>query len=80
MKPSAYCKRQCFISMDTDDASAPAILRAVGDSCMVWASDYPHMDITAPSVTEELYEHIDGLEEPAKVRILGANADELYGL
>ncbi len=80
LKPGEYIQRQVWTSFDPDETTLTSVISSVGAERLVWASDYPHMDITAPSVTEELYEHIDGLEEPAKVRILGANADELYGL
>jgi predicted TIM-barrel fold metal-dependent hydrolase len=38
------------------------------------------MDVTAPSLTAELYEHITALDEAAREKVLGRNARELYGM
>src|SRR5439155_925091 len=48
MKPSEYFRRQCVISTDPEDGAVEAVVRLVGDDCLVWASDYPHPDALFP--------------------------------
>jgi predicted TIM-barrel fold metal-dependent hydrolase len=58
----------------------PALAPFIGESRIVWGSDYPHADSTFPGATAELFETVSGLEPEAQRRILGLNAAELYGL
>jgi uncharacterized protein len=80
--PSAYFRRQCYISFDPDEAGLP--LAATHELCgadrIVWASDFPHPDAKYPGVTEELMEATASLDDDARRRIAGQNALELYGL
>jgi predicted TIM-barrel fold metal-dependent hydrolase len=80
LKPSEYLRRQVWTSFDPDERTLPAVIELLGPDRLVWASDFPHMDVMAPSVTEELYEHIAGLDGAARAKVLGANARELYGV
>jgi predicted TIM-barrel fold metal-dependent hydrolase len=78
--PSEYFRRQCYISADPDEKALPFILEIAGDDKVIWASDYPHTDVTAPDVVAEIREHIAGLPEGTQRRILGENAARIYGL
>jgi predicted TIM-barrel fold metal-dependent hydrolase len=78
--PSEYFARQCWVSFEVDDPTLPALVPFVGESRIVWGSDYPHADSTFPGATAELFETIAGLEASTQRRILGLNAAALYGL
>ncbi len=80
LKPSEYIRRQVWTSFDPDERTLPAVVQALGADRLIWATDFPHMDVTAPSLTAELYEHIASLDEAAREKVLGQNARELYGL
>ncbi|MEE9285996.1 MAG: amidohydrolase family protein [Dehalococcoidia bacterium] len=80
MKPGEYVQRQVWTSFDPDETTLRGVIDSVGPDRLIWASDYPHMDIISPSVTEELYQNLKGLEDTARVKVLGANAREVYGL
>jgi predicted TIM-barrel fold metal-dependent hydrolase len=77
--PSTYFRRQCFISADPDETSAPLIMEHVGADRFVWASDFPHSDHT-PDWTAAVGRMAESLSAPARARVLGQNATELYGL
>lgn len=54
-----------------------------GHKCMVWASDYPHMEGTFPhsrKVVAELFADNPELSEQVKADILGGTAAELFGI
>ncbi len=79
-KPSDYFRRQCFISMDPDDHGAPAVLAALGDECIVWASDYPHIDAPFPGAVKQTLEILAGVPAASRRKVLGTNALRLYGI
>jgi predicted TIM-barrel fold metal-dependent hydrolase len=81
-KPSAYFRRQCWISFDPDESTLDFTARSplCGADRIVWASDYPHPDAVFPGVTRELSEAIAGLSEHDQRLIAGANAAALYRL
>ena len=62
-----------------------ACLRSIditGHKCLVWASDYPHMEGTFPNSKAVLDKLFDGVELSEKVKsdIIGGNAAELFGI
>ena len=79
LKPSEYFARQCWISADPDEAILPGIVDVIGDDNIVFASDYPHGDAIFPGAVTALSERHD-LSEESKTKILGENANRLYGL
>ena len=82
MEPSAYFRRQCWISFDPDESALP--LAATSPLCgadrIVWASDFPHPDAKYPGVTEQLVEAMAPLSPEAQRMIAGENALRLYGI
>jgi predicted TIM-barrel fold metal-dependent hydrolase len=80
MKPSEYFKRQCWISFDPDESTLKGSIDVLGADNFIWASDYPHFDCTFPGAVKELKEHMEGLSEEAKRKVLGENAEKLYAL
>jgi predicted TIM-barrel fold metal-dependent hydrolase len=77
--PSTYFQRQCFISADPEERSAPLILEHVGSQCFVWATDFPHGDHPA-NWREHLARFITPLGANTREAFLGANVRRLYGL
>jgi predicted TIM-barrel fold metal-dependent hydrolase len=78
-KPSFYFQRQCYISVDPDEKTTPAMVELLGEDKFVWASDFPHIDAEY-GVVAELKENIARLPESAQRKILGENAARIYCL
>ncbi|MET0152005.1 MAG: amidohydrolase family protein [Candidatus Binatia bacterium] len=78
-KPSAYFRRQCWISCDPDERTIPALADLLGADRFFWASDFPHPDHTG-SYLQELERLAEKLGEPARRRLLGENVREVYGI
>jgi predicted TIM-barrel fold metal-dependent hydrolase len=79
-KPSEYFLRQCFISLDPEDAVAPSVVAQLGDDNLVWASDYPHIDSPFPGALKQTLEVLAALPEGSRGKLLGGNALRLYGI
>jgi predicted TIM-barrel fold metal-dependent hydrolase len=81
-EPSAYFRRQCWISFDPDESALAFTANSplVGSDRIVWASDYPHPDAKFPGVTDELAEAMDGLTAEQQAHIAGENCRALYGI
>ena len=76
--PSAYFRRQCWISADPDERAVAGVIEHVGADRFFWASDYPHGD-HPPTYIDDISELTAMLPESAR-GILGDNAAALYGL
>ncbi|MGH7806367.1 MAG: amidohydrolase family protein [Candidatus Binatia bacterium] len=77
-RPSAYVRRQCWISADPDETALPAIVEHVGADRFVWATDYPHGD-HGGDYMHELHELGERLSVETRRKFYGANAAALYG-
>jgi predicted TIM-barrel fold metal-dependent hydrolase len=80
LRPSEYFERQCFVSMDPDDACAPALLAELGSGSLVWASDYPHTDHEFPGAVKATLEILGRAPPGAARQVLDRNARRLYRL
>ena len=80
LKPSEYFNRQCYISYDPDEHTLPIMVDLIGEDRIIWATDYPHLDVTAPNTVEELVDNIESLPEATQRKIMGDNAVKLYQL
>jgi len=80
MKPGEYFRRQCVVSFDPGEHTAPMLAGFVGEDTFIWASDFPHSDAKYPGVVDELLEHTASMEPAARAKLLGGNAARLYGL
>ena len=78
-KPSFYFQRQCFISIDADEAPAADMVRRLGDDNVVFSTDYPHPDSAFPHAVDELLA-LEGIPAASKGKILWDNCARLYGL
>jgi uncharacterized protein len=54
MEPSEYVRRQCFVSIDTDEEPGITTLHALDGGNVVWGSDYPHPDGKFPIAIKTL--------------------------
>jgi predicted TIM-barrel fold metal-dependent hydrolase len=64
-------------SCEPDEMDLAETARAVGDHCILYASDYPHGDSKWPHTVDAL-RAIPGLSEESQERILGGNAARFY--
>jgi len=48
MKPSAYFKRQCFVSVEADEDFVKQVIDYMGDDTVVFSTDWPHGDSKYP--------------------------------
>lgn len=79
-RPSDAFRRQCCIAMDPGDVTALSVLEQVGDDCLVWASDYPHMDAPFPGAVRMLRETLARAPAESQAKVLGGNAARLFAL
>jgi predicted TIM-barrel fold metal-dependent hydrolase len=80
LKPSEYFARQCFVSIDPQEPQISAIVEAVGDECIVWATDYPHADSVFPGAVDVLRRGMEALSPASQERILATNAQRYFGI
>lgn len=78
-KPSAYFRRQCWISADPDESTLAPIIEAVGPERFFWASDFPHPD-HPPEYVPNLERLVEALPPAARAGVLGRNAAVCYRL
>jgi len=80
MQPIDYWKRQCFISTEPGDPGIREVVDALGDECLVVATDFSHPEgrqyVTAPQDIAGL----EGVSDAAKRKITWDNALRLYPL
>jgi predicted TIM-barrel fold metal-dependent hydrolase len=77
MKPSDYFKRQCWISIEPDEAPARYTITEFGCDQLVFSTDYPHGDSKYPHAVSSFLE-LD-LPSNEKRRILWDNCARFYG-
>jgi predicted TIM-barrel fold metal-dependent hydrolase len=76
LKPSDYFRRNCFLSVEADEATARQYVDWFGADNLVFSTDYPHGDSAYPHAVDG-FEKLD-LPFDAKVRIVGENWSRLY--
>jgi predicted TIM-barrel fold metal-dependent hydrolase len=80
-RPTAteYFRRQCFISGDPDETTAPYTIDHVGADCFMWATDYPHPDHPHTWV-DDLTRFDEVLKPQTRAKVLGDNVKRIYRL
>jgi predicted TIM-barrel fold metal-dependent hydrolase len=76
MKPSAYFRRNCFVSVEADEATVSLYIDWFGDDNVVFSTDYPHPDSKFPSATAKFLKL--PISEVSKRKILWDNCARLY--
>ena len=78
-KPSEFfVSGRMIVSCEPGEKTLPYVVRAVGDQCLMYASDYPHPDSKWPQTVATI--QTAEISTSAKARILGENAARLYKL
>jgi predicted TIM-barrel fold metal-dependent hydrolase len=78
MPPSAYFKRQCYVSIEPDETPARALIEAYGADQIVFSTDYPHGDSRYPGAVDAFLEL--PLSDEDKRKILWDNCARFYAL
>jgi predicted TIM-barrel fold metal-dependent hydrolase len=78
MPPSGYFRRNCYLSVEADEATAGQYVDWFGADNLVFSTDYPHGDSAYPHAVDE-FDELD-LPAEAKARIVGENWARLYGI
>jgi predicted TIM-barrel fold metal-dependent hydrolase len=76
MKPSDYFKRQCFVSVEPDEAGVKYVIDYIGTDRLVFSTDYPHGDSKFPNAVETFLQLT--LADDDKRKILWHNCAEFY--
>jgi hypothetical protein len=76
IRPSEYFKRQCFISVEPDEAPARYTIEEFGCDQLVFSTDYPHGDSKYPHAVESFLEL--PLSDENKRKILWDNCARFY--
>ena len=79
-EPREYLERgQIYVACEPDETVLPAVIGALGDEFILYASDYPHWDGEWPESTRALRERRD-IGEGSREKILRRNAERFFGL
>jgi uncharacterized protein len=69
---------RCFVTAEPDERLVPEAIEAIGETSVMYASDYPHTDSKFPNSVKAVRER-DDLSDATKELLLGANALRYYG-
>jgi uncharacterized protein len=80
MQPIDYWKRQCFISTEPGDPAIGQVVDALGDGCVVVATDFSHPEGRQYASAHADIAGLAGVSAAAKRKIVWDNAIRLYAL
>jgi predicted TIM-barrel fold metal-dependent hydrolase len=79
IKPSdLFSEGRMVVSCEPGEIMLPAVINAMGDRCIMYASDYPHGDSKWPETVSRI--RSAGISAETQQRILGDNAGRLYNV
>lgn len=79
LAPSEYFRRQCFITVEPEEPGIETLVASVGHDCLLYCTDFPHLDHDAAGLTRALGT-LSGRLSPAVMRaILEENPRRFYG-
>jgi uncharacterized protein len=78
MPPSAYWRRQCWATYQTDPIGIK-LLDDLGADKVMWGSDFPHPDGVWPDSQEYIEKELGHLPADVRRKIVCENAGRLYG-
>ena len=78
MKPSAYWRRQCYATYQSDPIGI-RLLDILGEDNVMWGSDFPHPDGVWPDSQAFIERELGGVPAATRRKIVCANAAALYG-
>ncbi len=76
MKPSDYFKRNCYVSVESDEATVKLYVDWLGNDNVVFSTDYPHVDSKFPHAVAKLLTL--PVSEESKRKFLWDNCARLY--
>jgi predicted TIM-barrel fold metal-dependent hydrolase len=79
LKPSEYWARQCSVGSSFIRPDEVKLRHVVGLDKIMWGSDYPHKEGTAPFTAEALRASFAGIDPVEVQAMLGDNAARTYG-
>ncbi|HXW38983.1 MAG TPA: amidohydrolase family protein, partial [Acidimicrobiales bacterium] len=77
--PSEYFARNCFVGVSFPSPAEAQAMRTVGLDRVMWGSDYPHLEGTAPFSREAVRRTFAGVPRKETEAMLGGNAARIYG-
>jgi predicted TIM-barrel fold metal-dependent hydrolase len=78
MAPSEYFKRQCYVSVEPDEAPARHMIDDFGSDQLVFSTDYPHGDSRYPEAVESFLKL--PLSDADRHKILWDNCARFYSV
>lgn len=75
--PSEIFRRQCYVSVEPDEALARNVVEALGDDNLVLSTDWPHDDSAYPHAIDHFL--AQDLSPETKRKVLWDNCARLYG-
>ena len=79
MMPSDYFHRNVFLVF-LEDHLGIKDRHIIGVDNLLWGSDYPHIEGTFPNSQQILEEILAGCTDEEKAKMVGGNAERVYGL
>ena len=79
MRPSEYVRRNCYLTVESNESVLPEALEKIGLERLMMSSDYPHWDCGFPGCTQEML-HRNDLTARQKEHLLGRNIADLMHL
>ena len=78
MKPSGFWSRQGYTTFQ-DERLTPEVIQTVGESNILWGTDYPHVDGIWPDSQDFIKKNLGHLDQGTRNKIVCENAGKLYG-
>ena len=78
MTPSDYFKRNCWISVESDEATVPALHRDVRRRQLITSTDYPHGDSKFPHAVDA-FDKLP-MSDASKATTVSTNWSDLYNI
>ena len=78
LMPSEYFKRQCFASIEAEEAMGKYAIDWMGDEQRVFSTDFPHVDCRYPDGVATFLSQ--PFPDESKRKILWGNCARLYGM
>jgi predicted TIM-barrel fold metal-dependent hydrolase len=75
--PSTLFKRQCYVSIDSDEAPGLAAVEQLDGDNICYSTDYPHGDCKFPRATDTFFEEMN-MSERHRKKVLWENCAKLY--
>jgi uncharacterized protein len=79
LRPTEYFKRQCIVTMDSEEGAVVPAFSCLGADNLGWSTDFPHVDHSWRGAVGEMIERSD-LIDSDKAKVIGGNSARFYKL